>query len=156
MPTPNIFHHKIPPPVIGVGVALAMVWLAKHTPVMAWPPWLRWGGAGLLFALGLTIELVAIYTFRRARTTINPLRPKASSQLVTQGIYQISRNPMYVGMGCQLLALVCYLAAPLSLLGLPLFMLLITELQIKPEERILGQNFGQDFADYCLRVRRWL
>ncbi len=156
MPLPTLLAHKIPPPVLAVAVALLMISLASQSFAFAWPTWLRLAGAGGLFTLGLAIELVAIITFRRAKTTINPLTPRASSQLVTRGIYQYSRNPMYVGMVCQLLALAFYLAAPVSLLGLPLFVVVLNELQIKPEECVLGKGFGSSYREYQQQVRRWL
>jgi protein-S-isoprenylcysteine O-methyltransferase Ste14 len=33
---------------------------------------------------------------------------------------------------------------------------LASELQIKPEERFLGELFGQEYQDYKKRVPRWL
>jgi len=109
-----------------------------------------------LFALGIAIELVAFFSFRRARTTINPLRPETSSQLVTAGIYQYSRNPMYVGMCCQLAAVAVFLAAPASLLGIVVFIALINWLQIAPEEKALDARFGASYQAYRASVRRWL
>ena len=107
-------------------------------------------GAGLLFVLAGGIS------FRRARTTVNPLKPEAASALVTSGIYRYTRNPMYVGFALWLLAWGLYLASPLVLLGVLGFVLYMNRLQIAPEERALGRLFGADFAAYRQRVRRWL
>jgi protein-S-isoprenylcysteine O-methyltransferase Ste14 len=37
-----------------------------------------------------------------------------------------------------------------------LFIGFINQFQIKPEERILSAKFGQQYSDYCQRVRRWI
>jgi protein-S-isoprenylcysteine O-methyltransferase Ste14 len=55
-----------------------------------------------------------------------------------------------------LLAWAIYLAQPLALLGPLAFVLYITHFQIVPEERVLSGLFGEEFADYRDRVRRWL
>ncbi|WP_345425020.1 isoprenylcysteine carboxylmethyltransferase family protein [Halioxenophilus aromaticivorans] len=153
---PTFLQHKIPPPVLGVLVALGMLYLAKAGESLNWPMGVRWLGALGFFVVGLAIELTAIISFRKAKTTINPLTPNDSSQLVAHGIYRLSRNPMYVGMVCQLLAMSWYLAAPITLLGLPVFIWLINECQIKPEEAALKERFGEHFHQYQARVRRWL
>ena len=78
------------------------------------------------------------------------------TQLVTSGVYRYTRNPMYLGMACLLLAWAVYLQNPLALLGVPLFMAYITQFQIKPEERMLVKLFGDAFIRYRQQVRRWL
>lgn len=110
----------------------------------------------MLIATGLTFDLLGLIAFHRSRTTINPLRPERTSALVTQGIYRITRNPMYVGMALLLLAWAVYLSALLPFAGVPLFMSYITRFQIRPEERMIEKLFGAEFLGYAARVRRWL
>jgi protein-S-isoprenylcysteine O-methyltransferase Ste14 len=40
--------------------------------------------------------------------------------------------------------------------GIAAFVAYITRFQIRPEERALAALFGDDFASYAARVRRWL
>ncbi|NRA23032.1 MAG: hypothetical protein HRU08_00855, partial [Oleispira sp.] len=47
---------------------------------------------------GLSIALAGVKEFSLHQTTVNPLEPNKSSTLVTSGIYQLTRNPMYLGM----------------------------------------------------------
>jgi protein-S-isoprenylcysteine O-methyltransferase Ste14 len=47
---------------------------------------------------GLVLFLIAIRGFYRVETTVLPQEMARSSTLVTGGVYQISRNPMYLGM----------------------------------------------------------
>ena len=147
---------KVPPPVVALLLALA-IWLAA--PVFPQLPlndsW-RLVLALLFAALGIGCDLAALYGFRKARTTINPLAPKKSSHLVTSGIYRLTRNPMYLGLALLLLAWSCYWASSAVLIDLPLFIAYITLFQIKPEERILQQKFPDQFPAYCAQVRRWI
>lgn len=150
------FEHRIPPPVVGLVVAAAMAWVARMTPVLALPLGLRAGIAAATVLVGLGFLASGGLAFRRARTTVNPLRPQDASALVVAGVYRITRNPMYVGFACLLLAWAAWLSAPWALLGPVLFVGWISRFQIVPEERALHANFGASFEAYCQRVRRWL
>ncbi len=147
---------RIPPPVVGALVAAAMWGVSTLGPQFAFPPGLRYASVGILVAAGVAFDVLGLLAFRRARTTVNPLRPERASSLVTGGIYRITRNPMYVGMGLWLLAWAAYLSALLPFAGPAVFVLYITRFQIQPEERVLNGIFGEDYAVYCARVRRWL
>ena len=109
-----------------------------------------------LAAAGGIVALAGVRAFGRARTSVNPLAPQNASALVTAGVYQFTRNPMYLGMGLVLVGWAVWLGNAAALLGLPLFVVLLDTLQIKPEERALRQRFGEAYARYAARVRRWL
>jgi len=89
-------------------------------------------------------------------TTVNPQSPSQATTLVTDGIYSITRNPMYVGMLLILMAFVVWLGAPSASLAAGAFFLSIDRFQIRAEERFLGRNFGKNYEDYKKRVPRWL
>jgi len=76
--------------------------------------------------------------------------------MVDTGVYKISRNPMYLGLGLLLIAFVFYLKAIASLLVVVLFMIYMTRFQIFPEERAMIELFGDEYIDYMKRVRRWI
>ena len=147
---------KIPPPLVGLCVALLM-WLASRTVApFEWPLVLR-GIAGLSFVIvGVGFALAGVRSFARAQTTVNPTKPAATSSLVVTGIYRFTRNPMYLGMLLVLLGWAVYLANAAAFLIVPLFVLYISRFQIVPEERVLSAKFGEAFAAYRARVRRWL
>ncbi len=149
-------EHKIPPPVIGLLCASGMYAAAQYTPTLDMAPLWKWLLVPAFALTGLALDFSGLLAFLRRQTTINPLRPEKSTALVTGGIYQLTRNPMYLGMACLLLAWAVYLQSPAALLGVPAFMAYITRYQIKPEERILEQLFGADFTRYTAQVRRWL
>lgn len=147
---------KVPPPVVALLLAAAAWWLAPLGPHLPWPDLLRRGLAGLLAISGLSLDFSGLVAFIRRHTTINPLSPRKSTALVTSGVYRYTRNPMYLGLTCLLTAWAVWLAALLPWAGPVLFVLYITRFQIQPEERVLTRLFGQPYADYTRRVRRWL
>lgn len=145
------------PPVALVLLLGALMWLSSRaapalgftlpaSPILA---------AGLALA-GVTIALLGVVSFRRARTTVNPLHPEAASALVASGIYQLTRNPMYLGLLLVLLGWAVYLANALAYIFPVAYVPLMNRLQILPEEKALAAMFGSAFADYQSRVRRWL
>lgn len=98
----------------------------------------------------------AVLHFREHKTTVNPLDPSQTSDLVSVGVYQVTRNPMYVGMGLLLLAWCMWLGELSALVSVPVFVAAITKLQIEPEEQMLTKLFGGEYATYKRRVSRWL
>jgi protein-S-isoprenylcysteine O-methyltransferase Ste14 len=147
---------KIPPPVIALLVAVSM-WLAqRYVPslgfVIAWQLPL----SIVLMLLGIALALSGVHAFRKARTTVNPLKPETTSAVVATGIYRFTRNPMYLGMLTVLVGWACFLANALSFFLLPLFVLYMNRFQIGPEERVLSEHFGSEYTRYMQSVRRWL
>jgi protein-S-isoprenylcysteine O-methyltransferase Ste14 len=111
----------------------------------------------LMFLIaGLAIGGHALFRFVLARTTFNPTTPDKAKVLVTDGLYRVSRNPMYVADVLLLLAFGAYLGTATVFVVVPAFVWYLTKFQIKPEEEHLTRLFGQAYLDYCARVRRWL
>jgi len=148
---------RIPPPLVGLTVAAAMWVIASFLPpLLPLPESLRLPAAVMLVLAGVATALSGVVSFRRAQTTVNPLKPETSTSLVSTGIYRITRNPMYLGMLAVLLAWAAYLPSAWALLGPAAFSLYITRFQIIPEERALHSLFGAAFVEYTRKVRRWL
>ena len=144
------------PPVAVVLVAGAAMWLASQ--LLPWPGDLagRLLVAALFAAAGVAAAVTGVLEFRRAKTTVNPLKPETASSLVERGIYRFTRNPMYLGMALALAGWGLWLASAAALLVLPLFVAYMTRFQIIPEERALAATFGEAFGGYRRRVPRWL
>lgn len=147
---------KLPPALLFVLVAAAMWGLAGLTFRLDIAPLAKGAVVLALFVAAAWIGVAAVASFRRASTTVSPIRPQTASALVSEGIYQYSRNPMYLALLLLLLAWAVWLAAPWALLGPALFVAWMTRFQIRPEERALGGHFGADYHDYCRRTSRWL
>lgn len=114
-----------------------------------------WATASFV-VLGFTCSCLGVVSFRRAKTTVNPTNPSATSSLVTCGVYRFSRNPMYLGFLFFILGDIAWLANPLVLFGWPAFVLYMNRFQIAPEESALTKRFGAEYTTYAGRVRRWL
>lgn len=147
---------RIPPPIMTL-VAAALMWaLHSWIPLIHWiaPPWNRFGG--LAAVGGLVIAGAAIAGFRQVGTTTNPMDPGKASHLVTEGVFRISRNPMYLGLELVLIGWAIWLGSASPWLVPPLFAFVITAVQIIPEERALRQRFGDQYSAYQQRVARWI
>jgi len=149
-------ESKIPPPVIVV-LAGALMWLVARAtarldfdlPAHVWL-------AAVLGVAGFVTGAVAVATFRRAKTTVNPIQLHSSSSLVTWGVYRLSRNPMYVGGLAMLSGWALFLLNGPAFVLLVVYVLYINRFQITPEERALTRLFGNEYVGYQARVRRWL
>lgn len=153
----GILENRIPPPLVATLFGLLM-WLAAHYLPGAVGLAIEWraGLALVVLLIGAIICLAGVLSFRYARTTVNPLKPETASALVSSGVYRYTRNPMYLGFATALVAWSIFLAWPPALLGVLGFVLHMNRFQIGPEERALARLFGNDFAQYCTRVRRWI
>lgn len=153
---PHFLDTKIPPPVVTIALAVLMWSAARQLPALTFRAPLG-GELGVVVALaGLGLEVVALVTFSRACTTVNPLHPAQATSLVTRGVYRFTRNPIYVGDLLVLLGWAVYLGNLAALILTPLFAAYIDRFQIQPEERILAEKFGPSYDDYRARVRRWI
>jgi protein-S-isoprenylcysteine O-methyltransferase Ste14 len=147
---------KIPPPIIAVLIAAAMWGISVVTPLTAVSSTYQIPLAMAIAVVGVALALAGSISFRQAKTTVNPLKPEASSSLVSSGIYQFTRNPMYLGMLMVLVAWAVFLSSLGALFGMLAFVLYIDRFQIVPEERVLSQLFGTDYINYQTKVRRWI
>ena len=147
---------KLPPVALGVIVA-ALMWCASSAaPALDFRFPARFLSSASLALLGAVICLSGVVSFRRAKTTVNPLRPDSTSSLVVSGIYKYTRNPMYLGFLLVLLGWAAFLSNLAAFALLPAFVVYMNRFQIGPEERALGSLFAQEYRAYLARVRRWI
>ncbi len=105
---------------------------------------------------GVALAAAGVKEFITHHTTINPLEPNKTKHLVMSGVFQLTRNPMYLGMLIVLLGWGDFLDNFLGFSGALVFFLYMTAFQIKPEEAIMRDKFGEPYRQYCQSVRRWL
>jgi protein-S-isoprenylcysteine O-methyltransferase Ste14 len=147
---------KIPPLAL-VLITAALMWLgAWSVPRLGFPLPGRHYIAGGLGLAGALVSILGVVSFKRAKTTVNPMKPESSSSLVVAGIYGVTRNPMYLGFLLILLGWAAWVSNVLVLLPIAGFVIYMTVFQIRPEERALEARFGPEFAAYKERVRRWI
>lgn len=143
----------VQPPVVTTLVVLS-AWCV-HSLLGSWPTIVQLPvvGSGLV-VLGFSIMMWARMLFTARNTTL--FVGRQSSPLVCDGPFRVSRNPMYVGVIVFLVGLAVlvgtwpfYMAAPATFLFLNFF-------HIPHEERMLHEQFGEQYRLYSNEVRRWL
>lgn len=147
---------KIPPVVLALISAVFMRLVSAATPHLTFLFPTRTLVTGFMVFCGAGVIILGAISFRRAKTTLNPMNPAAASSLVVGGIYRITRNPMYFGILLMLLAWAVFLANPLSLILIVAFVAYMNRFQIVPEERALDALFQEKFKTYKNKVRRWI
>jgi protein-S-isoprenylcysteine O-methyltransferase Ste14 len=105
-------------------------------------------------AAGIALSASGVVAVLRRRTTVVPHRPV--TRLVTTGPYRVSRNPMYAGQAVAVVGVGLATGSWLPLAAAAAGMLATTRLVIGPEEDYLADRFGDEYAHYRRRVRRWL
>jgi protein-S-isoprenylcysteine O-methyltransferase Ste14 len=146
----------IPPPLFYVLIFLAAVFAQKkvlindslfHLQITKM--------TGMLFLIiSLLFLITSLKKFFQSKNTLILIKPASSLQ--TNGIYRISRNPMYVGLAAMYLGISCLIGNWWNIILFPILLLVIQEYIIKREEKYLERAFGQKYLDYKNRVRRWL
>lgn len=116
-------------------------------------PWVRIAGA-VIAAAGTVVFIVAVRDMRDSwRAGVSKTD---KTELVTNGIYRISRNPAFLGFDLVyigvLLMFYNYVLFAVSLLSILIFHLQI----VNVEEDFLLSAFGDDYLNYRRRVNRYL
>ena len=130
--------------------------LADRLELVAFDFPMRRIAGGLIALAGGLIDVTGVVTFLRARTSVNPMRPAKASAVVSEGIFGLTRNPMYLGLVLVLTGWFVYLGVLSAIAGPISFVLYVHRFQILPEERALAAKFGDEYRAYLARVRRWL
>ncbi|TFH90933.1 methyltransferase family protein [Vibrio ouci] len=108
------------------------------------------------FVVAGFVGIAGVYEFRRAQTTVNPVKVDTASTVVDSGIFAYTRNPMYLGLFLLLFGFAYWQQNLFSIAFSFTFILYMNRFQILPEERALESLFGASYIDYKQRVRRWI
>ena len=106
------------------------------------------------FVVGFLVMMWAWWLFRQSGTPIRPT--DRASSLVTSGPYRFSRNPMYLGIVVMLLGIALWLGSWPMLIAPVGFFVFMSLVFIPYEEQRLRETFGDAYASYAQRVRRWI
>lgn len=146
----------IPPPIFALGAILILYGGDKIVPSLSIHPQGQWLVGAICVVIGVAIAVISVGKFRQEKTTITPVHPATATALVTSGMYRYTRNPMYLGMAFCIAGIGIGLGSLLTLVVLPIFVWLITHIQISIEEVALEKRFRQAYTDYMSKVRRWI
>ncbi|MDP2080948.1 MAG: isoprenylcysteine carboxylmethyltransferase family protein [Pseudotabrizicola sp.] len=145
--------HWIDLPPVWLALSLALVWAFDQL-----MPWGLFGPTGPIVGGGLVASGVAIMTVAAgqmlaARTTVIPRgQPRA---LVTGGLFEWSRNPIYLGDVLILAGAILWWDVPVAVPLVFGFILLIQHKFILREEAVLKAAFGAEFSQWAAHTGRW-
>lgn len=114
-----------------------------------------WNLTGLIpIAIGSLLNLIADSSFKKINTTVKPF--EESTALLTDGVFRISRNPMYLGMAFILSGISILLGSLSPFFVILIFMFAMDFVFIRKEEAMLQKKFGTTWLEYKKTVRRWI
>lgn len=146
-----------PPPLMALAVVVFGILLDHLAPayvlVLLLSLTMRILIAVVLLGAGCFLGVSAVNAFRAAATPVEPWKPTAA--LVTHGIFQSLRNPMYVGGLLILAGLAVLLASDWMLVLTILFAPVLHYGVVLREERYLTAKFGAPYQAYRTAVRRY-
>lgn len=96
----------------------------------------------------------ALWLMARHRTALLP--GGSTRTILDRGPFRVSRNPLYLGLIALDVALALLWPSFWALVLTPVGIAALWWGAIAPEERYLSQKFGDEYAAYRRRVRRWL
>jgi protein-S-isoprenylcysteine O-methyltransferase Ste14 len=147
---------SFPPPLVFLSSIILGVVCRYAIAVERFPvdPTIRISTGLLIILAGVALIVWARVLF--TRTGQSPIPWKPTPELIFQGPYRFTRNPMYLGA-----TLVVFgLGLALNNLWISLFslpgLLVVHVIAVLPEERYLSQKFGQGYKNYLAQVRRYL
>jgi|TARA_Y100000816_G_C26076478_1_gene566726 protein-S-isoprenylcysteine O-methyltransferase Ste14 len=147
-------NNKIPPPIVTLISGLIIFFSKSLFP--EYNSNLINVFSTIFLFLGLLVFFLAVASFKKYKTTVNPLQPSNASHLVISGIFRFTRNPMYLGMALILLSLSLKFNLLGGLIVTALFIMFITKFQIIPEEDAMLSLFRDEFETYKENTRRWI
>lgn len=93
--------------------------------------------------------------FKKVGTNVNTF--DEPHMLVTYGLYEKTRNPMYLGFAMALFGIAFLSQGSVSsFIMVILFIIITDQWYIKYEEIMLKEKFGSAYVEYCKRTRRWI
>lgn len=112
----------------------------------------RWIGfvlGGPLLAAGVALSVWAVLE-------ASDMNIESPERLLVTGPYALSRNPMYVAWTLMTLAAALLLNTLWLLVLLPFILTYVHFVDIRQEEQSLEEQFGETYAQYRAKVRRYL
>jgi protein-S-isoprenylcysteine O-methyltransferase Ste14 len=104
--------------------------------------------------LGILLLILANMMFSRHKTPPEPWKPAA--ELVQDGPYRFTRNPIYLSFALIYLGISLIFNLEFALVLLTPGLVVIDRNQISREELYLKEKFGEEYDRYKARVRRWI
>jgi protein-S-isoprenylcysteine O-methyltransferase Ste14 len=143
-----------PPPLIYIGGLAVGFLLEALLPSADLPAAGRLPIGIALIVTGIVLARSFFVALRRAGTPVDPY--SATTSLVTDGPYRLSRNPGYLGMALAYVGIAVVASALWLFLPLIVVLVVVDRGVIAREEAYLARKFGDEYLRYMRRTRRWL
>jgi protein-S-isoprenylcysteine O-methyltransferase Ste14 len=143
---------KIHPPVLAafhLAAALLIGWLVPIT-LPAWSMYVGW----IIVLLALIVAFSGLRALLAAQTSPNPHSPVTA--LVTERVYHLTRNPIYVGYLLLVIGFPLLIGNVWGVIAAFVQVPLFNRLVIAHEEEYLARKFGDEYLKYKSAVRRWI
>jgi protein-S-isoprenylcysteine O-methyltransferase Ste14 len=145
---------ELNPPVyflIAILLTVALHFLLPSRELLPFP----WRLVGLVpLLLGVVLNLLADRSLKRHQTTVKPF--ESSRVLVTEGVFRVSRHPMYLGMILTVAGIAVLLGSLTPWSIVLLLAVLLDARFIRIEESMLEGAFGEEYRRYKKQARRWI
>ncbi len=109
----------------------------------------------MIMAVGIGLAILSQIDMGKSWRIGIPENKEDSQSLITSGLYNYSRNPIYVGIVLFLIGAAIAIPGPITIIALLGSTILIGKI-IEQEEDFMQQSFGDEYHCYCQKVRRWL
>jgi protein-S-isoprenylcysteine O-methyltransferase Ste14 len=110
--------------------------------------------------IGLMIAFSGFFLMGKARDLFKKhqttLQIKTSNHLITEGVFAKTRNPMYLGMFILIFGFSIVSMNLISLILPFLFIIFVRFIFINKEEKLMLDQFGEEYLSYRNKVRRWI
>jgi protein-S-isoprenylcysteine O-methyltransferase Ste14 len=147
---------RFPPPLVYLISALAGTLLHYALAPAALPIARTISAVGGVLIIVLGLGIIASARTLHRKTGQNPIPWKPTPELIFDGPYRFTRNPMYIGATViQVGVGVAFNNAWIALLAIP-SLVAVHFIAVRPEEQYLSEKFGERYAAYLGRVRRYL
>ena len=150
------FYFKILP-FFSITAVIIFSFFPEHYALLGPISWLE---NQILISLGLILMVASLVWIWVAQTQMGNswrigIDEDSKTELVTQGFFSLSRNPIFLGM--KLNSLGFFLVIPNAITLVVLFLgVALIDIQVALEEEYLGKVHGDIYKEYTHSVRRWL
>ena len=114
-----------------------------------------WKLIGLVpLLLGIILNLLADQALKQHNTTVKPFQE--SNALIVDGVYGITRHPMYLGFVLILIGISLLLGSISPYIIVIFFAVFVEFVFIRQEEEMLEDSFQEAWVQYKSKVRKWI
>ena len=156
MSTKNLRDHAgvvIFPPLLYLLFIVAGTVANKFFPAAKFPTALTFVGIPNI-AVGLWMLVSTAKTLNRYNTAVNP--SGSTTTIVKAGLFNKTRNPMYISFNLIYFGIALLLNSPLALLLMIPLLVVVQRGIVLREEKYLLRKFGREYKEYQLKVKRWI